>query len=1054
MEGLNGSCKDPEWKQIRFHYNEIVKEVYIYISLYKRKNSNVLTVLEDTRDIKFVRVNFLQYRLCNGVADEVFKHMKEHCSGEMKKRLEHYLTQFVRLNVLEHVRFCMEEHVRYYKTVINDKEVHQLRNYIDTVIKSKTDMKGQFIKIYKYRKIAKKINREYNTDDPLNSVVQMLNRIEEFVMPVVKNKCSHLLTVCKTLEDELQGYFKEHQLINLLRFCVACKDNYVYTTITGQTLCKTCAINLVMKEMAITKNEIDFDADDSSDEDRLIMSRTKRTLMNEDVIETVDSSALSSDSEKQTQRKRGSDPSASSSDSEQETHPKLERKQSSDPSASSSDSEDEEVPRPPRKSRRRVLSSSDDSTSNASSSSDSDDSNTKNTSGKNIFNCHANPEFEVNTEPAAEPVPEPAAEPVPEPAAEPVPEPAAEPVPEPAAEPVPEPAAEPVPELAAEPVPEPAAEPVPEPAAEPVPEPAAEPVPEPAAEPVPEPAAESTTDKLASKRKYSTLKSFVKPKSTFDKHKKPKPSVAKPIKQKPLSVSDKTKLSVSNKTKLSEPTKPFVNSSETKLLPPAETCPLLAAALARDSFDEKLLKAAVASICEPVASPAPEPVESQLCSILEPVESQLCSILTSEPVARPVPSEPVASPAPEPVESQLCSILEPVESQLRSILISEPVARPVPSEPVAQPAPEPVECQLRSILTSEPVARVAPEPVESQLCSILTSEPVARPAPEPVESQPCLALEQVVQPALEPVELQPCLPLLTSEPIVAPEPVGTQPRSTLISEPVARPVFGSESSTEPVARSAPVETSEPVVRSVHADLDFIPTLDPIILSVKSLESMINPDEELVEDIIVKNEEVEMEEIYVKNENNELCLAEPCEYKQNSSSLLSTSVASEVVDDDVEIVSFPENHTAKLGIFMMNKRKKEDLPSVRKRPRRLQQQFPIQPVQFPMSQFPVAQAYAYTSPFNASSGAHQFHPYQNAPYSLSPYHFPPPHPQQFISPHEHFSRYVYAPTEVSQPNRHYAPPEIQFPDHREVLDDFLNQIDQPDACHADHPDLNM
>nr|QDH05850.1 mucin-like protein [Lymantria dispar multiple nucleopolyhedrovirus] len=463
MSGINGSCKDPEWKQISFHYNEIVKEVYIYISLYKRKKLNVVTILEDTRDLKFVRVNFLQYRLCNGVADKVFQHMKENCVGEMKKRLENYLTQFVRLNVLEHVKFCMEEHVRYYKKTIPN-ERFQSKEYIDSVmIKSKHDLKGSVLKLYEYRDVAKKIGMDYNTDDPLNSVVQMINRIEEYVMPIVRNKCSHLLTVCKTIEEELQGYFMENNLINLLRFCVVCNVNYVYTTVTGETMCKNCAFNVIIKNLKIAKSEVDFDSDGSENEDRLIVNRTGcRTDAQPGPSRASEGAKRSSDSDRDSKRSKGSD--SSSSDSEQE-------EPSRDPKPMLIPVEDKElnarrkeilaqlneeraeaikrlrdqqappeVPRPQKSDSSSSSSSSGSSSSGSSSGSDSDsdDECTKNVSGKNIFNCYSRPEFEATgSEIAAEPAPEPFAEPADaEPAdAEPAPEPFAEPAPEPFAEP-------------------------------------------------------------------------------------------------------------------------------------------------------------------------------------------------------------------------------------------------------------------------------------------------------------------------------------------------------------------------------------------------------------------------------------------------------------------------------------------------------------------------------------------------------------------------------------------------------------------------------------------
>nr|QDE14861.1 mucin-like protein [Lymantria dispar multiple nucleopolyhedrovirus] len=1209
MSGINGSCKDPEWKQISFHYNEIVKEVYIYISLYKRKKLNVVTILEDTRDLKFVRVNFLQYRLCNGVADKVFQHMKENCVGEMKKRLENYLTQFVRLNVLEHVKFCMEEHVRYYKKTIPN-ERFQSKEYIDSVmIKSKHDLKGSVLKLYEYRDVAKKIGMDYNTDDPLNSVVQMINRIEEYVMPIVRNKCSHLLTVCKTIEEELQGYFMENNLINLLRFCVVCNVNYVYTTVTGETMCKNCAFNVIIKNLKIAKSEVDFDSDGSENEDRLIVNRTGcRTDAQPGPSRASEGAKRSSDSDRDSKRSKGSD--SSSSDSEQE-------EPSRDPKPMLIPVEDKElnarrkeilaqlneeraeaikklrdqqappeVPRPQKSDSSSSSSSSGSSSSGSSSGSDSDsdDECTKNVSGKNIFNCYSRPEFEATgSEIAAEPAPEPFAEPA---DAEPAPEPFAEPA---DAEPAPEPFAEPA---DAEPAPEPFAEPaleesVPSPSSclslspgpmqfESVDEPATSPGehkdPQPisnskassdksrspsgsdrakspksgcdtpksssavSGKPKPEAKSKSSCDKpagsgvstsgydkpksssadtlsdkakssstvkpksssdtLSDKAKSSstvkpksssdtpsdkaksssTVKpksssdkpsdkaksssssdkpcdkakssSMVKPKSSPDKHcdkakssstvkpksspdKSPdkakssstvKPKSSSAVPDKPKHSSDKSRdAAVKPKSSSAVPDKPSDKPSSDgsrSFRPPSEsgrdqpkslaqTSPFLAAALARD-VDERDLEAAVASITggvQPEFYPDPEPSA--------PVD--YFTLNSAEFAPEPAP-EPVPEPAPEPSAPVDYFTLNSAE------FAPEPVPEPAPeptSRFTSEPALEPVEPALEPVEPALEPVEPALEPVEPALepgePALEPGEPALEPGESTAEAASELAVERPAQPA----------PDLTFDSAVE-STFGH--KSTVASELAARPAAelaaapGPELTpehSEPAPQPASKPASEPAAH-LTPDRDFIP------LTVKPLQSLMkSDDEEVVEDIFVKNEDeedtVEVEDIYIKNENNELCLVgAPGDYEHKASSS-DPSASAEVVDDDVEIVSFPENHTAKPGVFMMNKRKKSDLMSVRKRPRYSQPPQQQPPPPFP-PQFP---PYSFASPYAASASAHQYPPM----YHMSPYHLPQP---SFVPVPQQFPRYVYAPTAL--PDHRYAPAEV--PDHQEVLDDIL------------------
>nr|ANS70893.1 mucin-like protein [Lymantria dispar multiple nucleopolyhedrovirus] len=246
---MDGLCQDDPYKQITLHYNPIVKEMLIYISLYKRRrNSEIISISECTKLVKYNRINYRSFKMCGNVFDDLYNHIKLTTDLEHKQKLklEMMLTHYVRLFVMQHIKLCVVRYKNYYTELLkDDSDFYEMQQYMSDVKKHKNNIKELIINTYKFSHTMRGVDSEHiEEENTMTSIKCMLFRIDDFVEKCIDAECQRLSDFCRRLQEELQDHLDHYNIV--MKKCEVCCSANATHNISQSNLCVDCAYKHVI----------------------------------------------------------------------------------------------------------------------------------------------------------------------------------------------------------------------------------------------------------------------------------------------------------------------------------------------------------------------------------------------------------------------------------------------------------------------------------------------------------------------------------------------------------------------------------------------------------------------------------------------------------------------------------------------------------------------------------------------------------------------------------------------------------------------------------------
>jgi hypothetical protein len=274
------------YKYIQLEYNRCTQNVHVYLQITQSKGFvHVIDININTQAVRFFNCNFKDYYVYSTRFQDLYNVIVNMTSCKELTSLKNLLKLLTRCTVIEHVMFCMQSYVEYYKKIDASNEHYSLiKNFI---------MKLTSVPLEEALIDCKRLYERVNSMGPDRQCVdfesdthRMLDLINNTLTSAINSEYVSTQTKIVREMNNVTEVLQLYKLQELSKQCQLCKKAYSYYQYAScrHIMCVKCAYDSLFKSktcltcdkfgsMLRRRQEATEDNDNDDDDDDQSSSR-------------------------------------------------------------------------------------------------------------------------------------------------------------------------------------------------------------------------------------------------------------------------------------------------------------------------------------------------------------------------------------------------------------------------------------------------------------------------------------------------------------------------------------------------------------------------------------------------------------------------------------------------------------------------------------------------------------------------------------------------------------------------------------------------------------